>query len=493
MLELVSMEAHSAIKPRVRFAPSPTGHLHIGSVRTMLFNIAFAKKHNGTVVLRSEDTDKERSKPEYEREIVEVLEWLGFSWDEGLTLEAGYIGSKGEYGPYRQSERTEIYKKYLEQLLASGHAYYCYCTKDELSAQEQSLSSQGLPPKYGGHCRAVTSPPAGKEPQVIRFKTPGANVEHKDMIRGTVSFDAGLFGDFVIAKNLETPLYNFAAVVDDYEMKITHVIRGEDHISNTPKQILMGQALGFTPPHFAHLPLILAADRSKFSKRYMETSLLSYKEKGYLPEALVNFLALLGWHPSGNEEIFSLGAFIEEFDMRRVQKAGAIFSEEKLQWINGEYLKRLSEDEFMKRLAPILTARNITASDHFVKRVAMAERERAKTLGEVFDLGGFFFALPDYDAALLLWKDDAKEKTRGALEAVKEILSSVEAKDFSREKILSALEPLIAEHGKGSVLWPLRVSLSGQKASPDPLEIAEILGKKETLRRVELGAGKLGR
>jgi glutamyl-tRNA synthetase len=457
----------------------------------MLFNIAFARKHGGTVVLRSEDTDKARSKQEYERELVEVMHWLGLSWDEGLMLEDGFIVSKGEYGPYRQSERTDLYKKYILRLIENGHAYYCYCTKEELEAQEQSLASGGLPLKYAGHCRELKAPPTGKTPEVIRFKTPQAHVKHHDLVRGQVSFDAGLFGDFVIAKNAETPLYNLAAVVDDYEMRITHVIRGEEHISNTPKQILMAQALGFEPPEFAHLPLILAENRSKMSKRYMETSLMSYREKGYMPEAIVNFLALLGWHPSGDAEVFSLAEFCELFDLRRVQKAGAIFNEEKLEWLNGEYIKKLSEDELMERLAPLLSARDITGQADLVRRIARVERERAHTLADILDLGGFFFALPEYDASLLLWNDDGKEKAKRLLESTGVILGVLTPADFAQGKLREALLPLTDEHGRGSILWPLRVALSGQKASPDPFAIMEVLGKEETLRRVAEGIKKL--
>jgi len=320
---------------RVRFAPSPTGPIHIGSIRTALFNWLFARKYGGTFVLRIEDTDKERSEKRYDDELLEGLSWMGLNWDEGpqTASDAGQLAldgaahEKGEFGPYRQSERTAIYHKYLQQLIESGDAYYCYCSKEDIEAQRQMMLAQGLPPKYSGHCRNLAAPPEGKSPEVIRFKTPEVKVEFKDLVRGKVVFDAALFGDFIIAKDLDSPLYNFAVVVDDALMEISHVIRAEDHLSNTPKQILMGRALGFDEPIFAHIPLILNADRSKMSKRFADTALLNYRERGYVPEAMLNFLALLGWHPRGDKEVLSREELIAEFDIDRVQQSGAIFNE----------------------------------------------------------------------------------------------------------------------------------------------------------------------
>ena len=317
---------------RVRFAPSPTGLFHLGSGRTALFNWVYARKLGGKFILRIEDTDRERSKPEFEKGIYESLRWMGLDWDEGPDV-------GGEFGPYRQTERLHIYREYLEKLIKENWAYYCYCTKEELEEEREAMISQGLPAKYSGHCRNLTEAPAGKTPQLIRFKTPEMRVEFKDIIRGNVSFDSSLFGDIPLAKDLDTPLYNFAVVVDDELMHITHVIRGEDHVSNTPKQVLFQKALGFKELTYAHLPLILAADRSKLSKRYAETSLFEYEKQGYLSEAMVNFLILLGWHPKNDKEIFTIPELVEAFELERVQKAGAIFNEDKLLWINGEHIK----------------------------------------------------------------------------------------------------------------------------------------------------------
>lgn len=464
-----------ATQVRVRLAPSPTGPFHIGNARTALFNWLFARQKNGKFILRIEDTDRERSEKKYEEEIIEGLQWLGLTWDE----------------LYKQSERTKIYKKYLEKLLAEGKAYYCYCSKNELEAARQAMLAQGLPPKYSGHCRNLAAQPAGDEPQVIRFKTPEARVEFKDLIRGKVSFDAVLFGDLVIAKDLQTPLYNFAAVVDDAEMKISHVIRGEDHLSNTPKQILMQKALGFDQPEYAHLPLILNSDRSKLSSRFADVSLLSYRDKGYLPAAIINFLVLLGWHPKEDQEIFAIEELVQEFDLRRVQKASAVFNIEKLDWLQKEYLKKLSVGEIITCLRPILKKEGVTASEEFLKKIVGVERGRLKTLGEFLDLAGFFFKLPDYGAELLVWKEESMPKIAAVLKDALGVVKAVGAEDFSHQGLESALSELTTKEGRGVVLWPLRVALSGQRASPDPLEIMEVLGPEETELRIKLAIKKL--
>jgi glutamyl-tRNA synthetase len=481
---------------RVRFPPSPTGHFHLGSARTALFNWFFARHHKGQFVLRIEDTDTERSEQKYEIELIESLKWLGLNWDEGpdwqLVNRKWQTSSRGDFGPYRQSERTHIYKKYLEKLLDEKKAYYCYCAKEELEAERQAMIIEGLPPKYSGHCRNLAKPPALKTPQLIRFKTSETQVEFRDLIRGRVVFDAGLFGDIVIARNLESPLYNFSVVVDDYEMKITHVIRGEEHLSNTPKQILLERALGFPEPLYAHLPLILAPDRSKLSKRFSEAHFLQYREQGYLPEAMINFLALLGWHPAGDQEIFSIDELIEKFNLKRAQKAGAVFNREKLDWLNGEYLKKLSAAEIAERLKPFLKTKKISVSQKFLKKVVMVERERMKTLGDFLRLGGFFFELPDYQPHLLTWKNNPSSKIKEVLEKAAENLNNLPVKNFARDKLAFALSELIDENDRGTVLWPLRVAVSGQAASPDPLEIIEILGKEETVRRIKIAINKIG-
>ncbi|RJP45678.1 glutamate--tRNA ligase [Candidatus Parcubacteria bacterium] len=474
---------------RVRLAPSPTGPLHIGTARTALFNWLFARKHGGVFILRIEDTDVDRSEKQFEDDVLEALAWLGLEWDEGP--ERGSTGYRGNFGPYRQSERGSVYERHLETLLESRRAYVCYCTKEELESERQVLLSQGLPPKYSGRCSNLDRPLKGKEPQSIRFRMPQTVVEFRDVIRGKVKFDAALFGDIIIAKKLESPLYNFAAVVDDHEMNISHVIRGEDHISNTPKQILLQRALGFEEPSYAHIPLILDRDRSKLSKRRSEASLLEYRNLGYLPRAVVNFLALLGWHPEGNEEVFGAEELVQLFDLKRVQKAGAIFNQEKLDWLNKEHMKHLPAEELARSLVPFLEARNISASPEFLAKVIELERPRMKNLSNFLDVAGFFFTLPDYDRNLLLWQNETNSKAAAILKRALDAIQAIHEDSFDKEVLLSSLADLIEEEGRGAVLWPLRVAVSGLRASPDPLEIVEILGKRESVKRISAAIQKL--
>ncbi len=477
--------------------------MHIGSARTALFNWLFVRKYGGTLVLRIEDTDKERSEKRYDDELLEGLSWLGLNWDEGpqpsdakgqLALGDNAAGAeKGAHGPYRQSERTAIYHKYLQQLIESGDAYYCYCSKEDIEAQRQMMLAQGLPPKYSGHCRNLAAPPEGKSPEVIRFKTPEVKVEFKDLVRGKVVFDAALFGDFIIAKDLDNPLYNFAVVVDDALMEISHVIRAEDHLSNTPKQILMGRALGFTEPVFyAHIPLILNADRSKMSKRFADTALLNYRERGYVPEAMVNFLALLGWHPRGDKEVLTREEMIAEFDIDRVQQSGAIFNEEKLDWLNREHIKAMPAAEVATLAAPFFEKHGIAVRDEaLLERVIAVQLSRAKTLAELAEISGFFFAVPEYAPELLIWKDKTTmQEVHEVLSHARTIVGGIAAEDFSRETLTACLPLIVGDKSRGVVLWPLRVAVSGQQNSPDPIEIMSVIGREESLHRIDAAIKK---
>lgn len=482
---------------RVRIAPSPTGYLHIGTARTALFNWLFAKKNGGKFILRIEDTDLERSDVKYEKDIIDGLKWLGLDWDEGpLAAVAAQVQSsklkvksyEGKYGPYRQSERLDTYEKYIKKLLKEEAAYYCFCSKEELEAERQAMLAKGIAPKYSGKCRALGAKEADKklksgEGHVIRFKVPETQIAFKDLIRGEIKFDTGLIGDIAIAKDPRVPLYNFAVVVDDFEMEISHVIRGEDHIANTPKQILIQRALGFDEPHYVHLPLILDPDRSKMSKRHSATSIQEYKDAGYLPEAIFNFLALLGWHPQGDKEILSPDELIKEFDISRVQKAGAVFNIEKLDWINAQYIKNLSDEELAKRL-------EIAPTEEDFKIIALT-KERMKKLTDFQALSGFFLKLPEYDAKLLIWKKSSNVEILENLKESDKLLSEIESDNFSKENLEKALMPLAESKGKGEVLWPLRAALSGQDASPGPFEIMDALGKKETLKRIATAIKKL--
>ena len=441
--------------------------------------------------MRIEDTDLERSDKKFEKDIIESLKWLGLDWDEGPTIEAEIQNPKskiqkyvGAYGPYRQSERLDSYEKYLHKLIDENLAYYCFCTKEQLEDDRQAMLTQGLAPKYSGRCRLLKPEEVevklkSGENHIIRFKMPETKITFKDLIRDSVTFDAGLMGDIAIAKDIKVPLYNFAVVIDDYEMEISHVIRGEDHLANTPKQIALQKALGFPHPHYGHLPLILDPDRSKMSKRYSATSIKEYRDQGFLPDALINFIALLGWHPKDDREILSRDVLVKEFDIDRIQKAGAVFDEEKLEWVNQQYLKRYDN----KTLASLLKTGGFVRgepSERLLTGAIELTKERMKKLSDFPELAGFFFELSDYPSELLIWKDVSREKTLENLKALLEIIPDV-----------AAVMKLAEERGRGEVLWPLRAALSGKQASPGPLEIMEVLGKSETAKRIKNAINKL--
>jgi glutamyl-tRNA synthetase len=443
----------------IRFAPSPTGYLHMGGARTALFNHLFAKQNGGKTILRIEDTDKQRSTKEYETSIIESLGWLGLQYDETV----------------KQSDREVVYKGYLKRLIDEGKAYV---SKEDLAAVEGDRK-------------------ADMRAEVIRFKNPNKKVVFSDLIRGEVEFDTTELKDFVIAKSMEEPLYHLAVVVDDFEMGITHVIRGEDHISNTPRQILIQEAIGAPRPIYAHLPIILATDKSKLSKRKHgeSVSVDFYRRKGYLPEAVINFLALLGWNPGNDQEIFSIDELIKAFDMSKVQKSGAVFNVEKLNWLNKQYIAKLSDADFADHSKAFIPEWLATSSPTF-KRLLPLLREKISTFGEISDLFSgegelrFVHDIADYPAGLLLWKKEPDAvKAREHLIKVKELLAAIQdeaaASQFTAEAVKTALWPYAEANGKGNVLWPLRVALTGQERSPDPFVSAAILGKNESLKRID--------
>jgi len=436
-----------------RFPPSPTGLLHIGGVRTALFNYFFTRKNKGKMVFRVEDTDKERSKKEYEEDIIESLKWVGIQYEEG---------------PFRQSERNEIYKNYLKKLIDEGKAYISKETSEEEGARSE----------------------------VIRFKNPNKKIVFSDLIRGEIEFDTTELKDFVIAKSLEEPLYHLAVVVDDFEMKVTHVIRGEDGISNTPRQILIQEAIGAPRPMYAHLPLVLAPDRSKLSKRKHgeSVSLRFYRDKEYLPEAVINFLALLGWNPGTNEEIFTMEELIEKFDLTKVQKGGAVFNIEKLNWINKEHLKRIPDiqKEVSRRLIKVVPGMN----ENIAEKIAPIVFDRMEVWSDIKKMAeegelDYFWKEPAYEIPKLCWKTENPESTKKYLTQALSLLEKVDEKNFTEENTKNALWPYANEVGKGSVLWPMRFALSGRDKSPDPFALASILGKTETLKRIQTALGKL--
>ncbi len=459
---------------RVRFAPSPTGLMHIGTARTALFTWLYSKSVNGKFILRIEDTDTERSKPEFEENIISGLKWLGIEWDEF----------------YRQSERIEIYKEYLKKLLDENKAYYCFCSEEQLEGERQSMLAQGIAPKYSGRCRSlkdteVKEKLSSGESSVIRFKTPEAKVSFNDIIRGKITFDTGLIGDIVIAKSLSAPLYNFAVVIDDELMKITHVIRGEDHLSNTPKQIVLAEAFGFSIPEFAHLPIILNPDRSKMSKRFSDTALSDYIKNGYLKEAITNFLTFLGWHPKENKEVMNVPEVIKEFDLARVQKAGAVFNVEKLNWLNSYYLGKKDSNEILE------LSRDFLPSEWRVNESMIdSVKGRAKTLSELKDLLKFYFEPNEYEAELLKFKDMKMEDVSKNLEGIAGKLNELSQDKFNVNDLQVAFEKEMNLKNRGEVLWPLRVALSYDKVSPGPFEIMAALGREESIKRINFAITK---
>lgn len=504
----MSAQLKKFIKPgtvRVRMAPSPTGPLHIGTTRTSLFNYLFAKKNQGVFVLRIEDTDLERSDTKFEKEIIDGLRWLGILWDEGIEI-------GGNYAPYRQSERIAIYAKYTEQLLKEGKAYHCFCKEEDLAIQRQDQLARGLAPKYSGRCRRLEKKEIKKylaegRPSIIRFKTPtGEKISFNDLIRGRIVFDSDTLDDFAIAKNTGLPLYNFAVVVDDFEMKITHVIRGEDHISNTPKQILLQRALNFPRPQYAHLPLILGPDRTKMSKRHGPVSVFYYRERGYLAEALVNFMALLGWNPGTEREIFSLDELSREFDIAKVQKSSAIFNIEKLNWINGYYIRRKSSAELTNLCIPFLEKDGLIETEiqngnlkfkiiqtgeitsfEWLEKIILLEQSRLRTLDEIGERTAFFFTKElEYPPELLKWKNMTPDEISSSLDKSSKILSDVKEENFNALNLKEILMTEAETMGdRGKLLWPLRVALCGLRESAGPFEIAEILGKEKCLERIK--------
>lgn len=470
---------------RTRIAPSPTGYLHIGTARTALFNYLFAKKHGGKFIIRIEDTDLERSEKKFEAEILESLAWLGIAADEGPR-------EGGPAAPYRQSERLSSYTPYLERLLKEGRAFRCPHSEANLAVERELLMKRGQPPIHRCEHRDRTIP---AENTVIRFKTePNETLSFADIIRGEITFSSELLGDFAIAKDLETPLYNFAVVIDDYEMKISHVIRGEDHISNTPKQILIQQALGLPTPIYAHLPLILGPDRSKLSKRHGATSIREFREQGYLPEALINFMALLGWNPGGERELFSLAELAREFDLAKVQKAGAVFDIEKLGWVNAEYIRKKSPRELAELLlAPgsyndiALKLARLGVGDpgelydkQYLEKVIAIEQPRLRNLAEIPE-HTYYFSIPhEYDALLLAWKKMTLSGVRDSLNRAKAIIENAPDENFDQRGLEERFFKEIGRGDKGELLWPLRVALTGERASPGPFELMELFGKTRT-------------
>jgi glutamyl-tRNA synthetase len=496
---------------RVRIPPSPTGLLHIGTVRTALYNYLFAKHHGGTMVFRMEDTDKERNTKEFEDDIVNGLVKLGIAGDEGVHIKNSKIEDRNSKMKYRQSERTDIYKEYIQKLLDEDKSYYCFCSKERLDEMREEQRAKKLPPRYDGCCAKLDPAESkkkvdGGEKAVIRLRVPSdGNVSFNDLVRGETCINCKELDDFVIARAVDDPLYHLTVVVDDHDMEISHVIRGEDHISNTPKQILIFEAFGWEIPKFAHLPLILNEDKSKLSKRKNKVSIDDYLADGYLPEALLNFLALLGWNTPDEQEIFSMEELIEKFTLDRVHKGGAVFDQKKLDWINGEYIKKAIEkdiDEFYENVLPFIEGKIPTDNPDLIKNILKDPdfEGRFNKLSEIpEELGILFKDLPDYSLALL-----AREKFQitpemlknQVLPKAKEVLEGIDWEKGDSDKSQEISDKLIAiveELGlkNGQVLWPIRVALSGLEKSPNFSTLAVYLGKEECLNRLNIALTKL--
>jgi len=474
---------------RVRFAPSPTGEMHIGNARNALYDFLFARQNKGKFFLRIEDTDRERFVESSIQTTMDTLKWLGLDWD-------------GE--PVIQSERLNLYSEYAKELVEKDLAYYCFCSSERLEQVRQEQMAKKLPPCYDRHCRdsekrIVEAKLKANEKYVIRLKVPlSGTIEYEDMIKGKISFDLKTVDDQVILKSDRFPTYHLASVADDHEMKISHVIRSEEWLSSTPKHLLLYQFFGWEAPIFAHLPMILGPDKSKLSKRHGATSVLEFREQGYLPETLLNYMVFLGWNPGDEREIFSLKELVKKFSLDKVHKAPAIFNHEKLDWLNGNYIRQKSAKELAELCLPYFIKAGLVKEGGYDKKyleqVVLLEQERMKKLSEITELTKFLFGDElTYDASLLLWKKLTKEEIKKNLEAARDFLGQLKEKDFTKEKLEAKLKALIAEKGLGTgdMLWPLRVALTGQKASPGPFEVAAVLGQEKALARLERAIAKL--
>lgn len=472
---------------RVRFAPSPTGKLHIGGARTALFNWLFARSNEGKFILRLEDTDLTRSSEDSARSIIEDLQWLGLNWDEGPD-------KGGPFGPYRQSERLPVYRKYLQKLLQENKAYYCFCSAQELQAEREKAQQEKRDYKYSGKCRSLSKNMIEKYFQegkkaVIRLKVPdaGQTVVH-DLIRGKVEFANTLFDDFIIARSDGRPTYNFAVAVDDYTMNITHVIRAEEHLSNTPKQMLIYEALGFQVPHFAHVSMILAPDRSKLSKRHGATSVEEFRNEGYLPESLVNYLALLGWATGEDKDFRDVEEMIRKFRLEDISRSPAIYDKKKLSWMNGHYLCRINLSRIVSLLEKEAKAKGWLEKDinqEYFCQVVDLVRSRAKTVNEILDHAAYFFEEFDSYDEKGVEKYFRKDNSLDILYKVLEIIE--ENPSFTAGELEESLR-LQAEKMNikaADMIHPVRLALSGRTATPGLFEVMEILGRNRCISRVK--------
>ena len=455
---------------RTRFAPSPTGYLHIGGARTALFSYLFARHHGGKFILRIEDTDRERSTHESIEAIIDALTWLRLEWDEG---------------PFFQSQRTELYRQRAEQLLRAGKAYRCYCSPEIVEAKRKAAMKSGRKPMYDRTCRNLAQAP-GEQPFAVRFKAPleGETVV-PDLVKAHVIFPNSELDDLILVRSDGTPTYNFCAVVDDAEMAITHIIRGEDHLTNTPKQIQLYRALGYTEPAFAHIPLILGPDRARLSKRHGATSVMAYRDMGYLPDALVNYLVRLGWS-HGDQEIFSRAELIEEFSLENVGKAAGVYNLEKAEWLNFHYLKAMPVRELAQAVKPFIAQKGCTvpADDEWLARMVATLRERASTLVQLVDLAQIYLS-PTISIDVTAARKFLKPEISPPLRALRAQLA--ETVPWDVETIRRCFETITGRFGLslGQIAQPVRVAVTGRTSSPGNFEVLDVLGKERSLERLD--------
>jgi glutamyl-tRNA synthetase len=483
-------------RPRLRFAPSPTGYLHIGGARTALFNWLYARRHGGVFVLRIEDTDVERSSWDMVQGILDGLRWLGLDWDEGPEV-------GGPHGPYFQSQRLDKYRAAAAALVARGHAYYCYCRPEELAAARRAAEARGEGWMYDRRCLALSPAEVARreargEPRAIRFRVPPGRTAFTDRVRGPIAVDHAHLEDFVVLRSDGHPTYHLSVVVDDIDMAITHVLRGEDHISNTPKQVLLYEAFGHPPPAFAHVPLILGPDKRRLSKRHGATSVMDYARRGYLPEAMVNFLALLGWSPGDDREVFTRDELVAAFTLEGISGGNAVFNPDKLDWFNSQHILRMPASELLARVEPAWREAGLWRDElggarrEWAHRVIELVKPRAKTLPDFAVLARPFLAetIP-YDPEAVdqyLSRPDARE----LLAAMAAALEPIEP--FTQSAIEQAVRALAEARGlKAAVLiHMLRVATTGQRVSPGIFEVVELLGKPLALRRLAEAARLVG-
>jgi glutamyl-tRNA synthetase len=490
---------------RVRIAPSPTGPLHIGTARTALFNFLYARHVGGTFLFRLEDTDVARSTAAFERDIIDGLHWLGITWDEGPDAAGG--GDIGPYAPYRQMLRLASYKEASDRLLAADLAYPCFCTPDELDADRKAQEAAKQPPRYVGRCAALSPTQRAARlvetgrPPATRFRVRPGVIGWNDLIRDRIEIDtANLGGDFVIVRADGTPLYHFTVVVDDAAMEISHVIRGEDHIGNTPKHILLFEALGHPIPVFGHLPLILNPDGTKMSKRKSQTAVDDYRAEGFIREGLVNYFAYLGWSPGTEEDLLTLDEIIAKFDIAKVQKGGARFDRGRLEWLNGQWIRRLAPDDLIDRLRPFLQAAvddgriDRLPSDGEVRALLPVVQERLPTLGAIVDLVGFLWTDDlGLDPALIVPKRWDVATTEEALDAAREAIAAHDGVTWEADELEPPLRALAEERGwkAGDLFMAIRVATTGRTATPPLFDTLVALGRERTLARIDAAARAL--